>query len=191
MNFAHGGEYPHKNNKTQSYRINVVYNDILWHDMICYNITCHATRASQHLRGRFSESGFHPHKKLAPTSMNTQFLTLCSLYVAQENNKTYPEPPDLRNCEGLRPNVRFLFIKTGHTLHQIAISSHKVDLQKLKVRGSNPKVAAYLSLNLPCESSKLQGVSPVFPDRTFGNLKLKHWPATERGLWRFAALMGA
>ena len=41
---------------------------------------------------------------------------------------------------------------------RLAVSSHQIKAQKFKVRGSNPRTAAYCHLNMPLYGSNLQGL---------------------------------
>ena len=51
------------------------------------------------------------------------------------------------------------------------VSSHNLDSHNFRLRVSNPRPIACLHLNMPFESSNLQGAGPIFPDWAFEN-----WP---------------
>ena len=46
----------------------------------------------------------------------------------------------------------------------LAGSSHNLNLQKFKLRASNPRTIAYAHFKMPFESSDLPVAEPIFPD---------------------------
>ena len=65
----------------------------------------------------------------------------------------------------------------------VTVSSHKLKAHIFNMRGSNPRIVAYLDLSMPFKRSKFPGAEPILPDCHFESWP-ESWPRHLYEVWR-------